>query len=92
MFNLKNRLWDAFLKLVLFSAGLHVVLLVVYSILHLNFLPLNYFNILDIDLFFPGIINGALSNILSVICIVAIYLLIYFNLTDKSVEKVRRKD
>ncbi|MGV8141814.1 MAG: hypothetical protein ACP5NW_05220 [Candidatus Woesearchaeota archaeon] len=92
MIKLKNRFLDAFLKLVLFSAGTHIVLIVIYSIIHLDFLPFNYFNIIDLDLFFPGIGNSALSNILSIACMIIIYLMIYFNLTGKTKIGTKIKD
>jgi len=74
----KNKYIDALKKLILFSAISHIILLILYSIINLTIIPLNYFNILDLDLFFPNIINGHLSQILSLIIIAIIYWIIYF--------------
>jgi hypothetical protein len=74
----KNKYIDALKKLILFSAISHIILLILYSIINLTIIPLNYFNILDLDLFFPNIINGHLSQILSLIIIAIIYWTIYF--------------
>ena len=73
----KNKYLDALKNLVLFSALTHLSLLIIYSIVKLDVMPLNYFNILDLDLFFPSIIDGTLSQILSVVVMVAIYLFFY---------------
>jgi len=74
----KNKYIDAFKKLILFSAISHIILLILYSIINRTIIPLNYFNILDLDLFFPNIINGHFSQIFSVITVAIIYWIIYF--------------
>ena len=73
----KNRYLDALLKFILLTAIMHVVLLIIFSIVTLNVVPLNYFNILDLDSFFPNVIEGTLSQVLSVVVMVALYLAIF---------------
>lgn len=77
----KHRLIDALKKLILFTAIIHLILLVFYSIIKYKIIYLNYFNILDLDLLFPKIINGFLSQIFSILIILIIYLIIFFKFT-----------
>ena len=79
----ENRYIDALIKLILFSAVFHIILIIIYSIVNLDITHLNYFNILDIDLFFPGIIDGPLSQVFSILMIAIIYLIIYSVFTKK---------
>jgi len=67
------RYLDALLKLILFSALVHIVILVIHAVRERDFSVMNYFNILDLDFFFPGIEEGVLSNVLSVVVMVVIY-------------------
>lgn len=79
----KNRYLDAFLKFLLLSAIIHPSLLLISFSTNLNVSLLNYFDIIGLNLFFPGIIEGYLSQILSVIIMIAIYLIIYLHFTKK---------
>jgi len=79
----RDRAVDALKKLILFSAILHLFLLLIYSIGTLKFEYLNYFKILEIELFFPINIHGFYSQALSVATMVLIYLLMYFKFTKK---------
>ncbi|MBS3092154.1 hypothetical protein J4466_01915 [Candidatus Pacearchaeota archaeon] len=72
----KNKYFDALLKLMLFSAIIHVSLLIIYSIFSQNIFILNYFNILDFDLIFQSIAEGATNFLLSVAVVVIIYIVI----------------
>jgi len=74
----KNIYLDTLIKLILFSAIFHIFLLIIYSIIKLNITYLNYFKILDIDLFFPNIVTGSLSQIISISIIIIMYVVIYF--------------
>jgi polyferredoxin len=74
----KNKYLSALKNLILFSASIHILLLIIYSVIKLDITHLNYFNILDFDLFFPNIIHGSFSQILSIIVISVIYFIIYF--------------
>ena len=42
----KNRYFDALLKLMLFSAIIHMGILILYSVINLNIEKLNFFDIL----------------------------------------------
>ena len=74
----KNKYFVALKNLILYSAIIHLILLIIYSIIKWDIVYLNYFNILDFDLFLPNIIHGYLSQILSIIVLVIVYLVIYF--------------
>ena len=54
----KNKYLSALKNLILFSASIHILLLIIYSVIKLDITHLNYFNILDFDLFFPNIISN----------------------------------
>ncbi len=74
----KNKYINALKGLMLFSAILHMFLLIVYSIINLNMIELNFFSIVNLDLFFPNIINGSFSQIFSIITMLVIYCTFYF--------------
>ena len=80
----KNRCIDALLKFILFSAFVHIFLIIVFFVTNLDITLLNYFNILDIDLFFPNIASGFLSQILSILVMIFIYILIFLFFTKDS--------
>jgi len=79
----KNRYLDAFLKLVLATAIAHMLILFIAAIINADITYLNYFNILDVDLFFPGAEAGMLSHVLSVAAMVVIYSIIYLYFTSR---------
>jgi|GEM_PF-751963 hypothetical protein len=83
-FIMNNRYIKALTGLVLLSASIHIVILVIYSIINLDIRYLNYFNIIDVDLFLPEIADGPLSQILSIITIVVVFIVIYAGLTKKN--------
>lgn len=85
----RNRYLDALLKLVLFSAITHIIILVYKSVSTLDPVIMNYFNILDLELFFQGIENGALSQVLSAVVMLGIYVTIFFLFTRKGDTKER---
>lgn len=60
----------------LFSAIVHMVILFFLAIKTLNIYVLNYFNILDIDLFYPNFLNSNLGNFISVVFMIFIYVII----------------
>ena len=82
-----NRYLDALLKLVLFSAIFHMMLLIIYSLLHADGSLLNYFSIVDITLYIPSIPHEGLMNLSSLATVIGLYILIYFFLTHKNPDK-----
>lgn len=80
----KNRYLDAFLKFVLLTAIIHMFLLFAAAAINADIVYLNYFNILDMDLFFPGVEYGLLSQVLSVAAMVVLYAIIYLYFTGKT--------
>jgi len=72
----KNKYINTLFLLMLFSAIVHMVILFFKAIKSLDIYVLNYFNILDIDLFYPNIFNSLLGNVFSLIFMVAIYFII----------------
>ena len=79
----KNRYFDALLKLMLFSAIVHVGLLIVYSIFSKDLFILNYFNILDFDLVYSRIATGVTNFIISGVVVIVIYIIILRFFTKK---------
>lgn len=84
MIKFKNRYFEALIKLILFSAIFHLVLLFIYSLIKLNFSYLNYFRIIDVSLIFPSITEGPFSLVFSFITALVIYLIILFKFTRKT--------
>lgn len=80
---MNNRYIKALTGLVLLSASIHIVILVIYSITNWDIRYLNYFNIIDVDLFIPEVVDGLLSQILSMVTIVVIFIVIYAGLKKK---------
>lgn len=60
-----RRFMMAVKKTVLTSVAIHLTLIVVYAVQTGNFKILNLFNILELDLYFPVLIQGAVSDILA---------------------------
>lgn len=77
----KDRRFDALKKTILFSAAIHLILLLIYSIIKRDFIYVNYFNMLDLELLFPDIIKGTLSQIFSAMIMATIYFVMYFFFT-----------
>ncbi|KAF0134252.1 MAG: hypothetical protein FD145_764 [Candidatus Saganbacteria bacterium] len=71
-----KRYIDALKRFILFSAITHIILLIIKFIATRNLNIINYFNILDIDLFIPGVVQSQMSQVLSPIVMVGIYLVI----------------
>jgi len=80
----KNRYFDALLKLLLFSAAVHMVILIGYAFITGNFGVLNFFNILDIEFIIPEIIEGTAMNVVAFIAAVSAYIAILFFYTKKT--------
>ncbi len=78
-----NRFLDAFLKLMLFSAVLHIATLIIVSIKKADAAPLNFFSIVGVDQFIPGIDKGLSSQITSLSLIIILYGMIYLLYTKK---------
>ena len=72
----KNRYLDAAIKFVLFSATVHLILITIYVITHIGVVSLNYFDILDVDLFIPALKNGLASQLISLVFAILFYTLI----------------
>ena len=84
MFN--NRFIDAIAKTMLFSAAVHMLILF-YKTIHTGDINiLNLFNILDLQLFFPGIDKGQTNLFWSGVLFFAIYfsMLFFFNQKKKN--------
>lgn len=79
-----NKYITALKNVMLFSAIFHMIMIAIYSIVKLNTVKFNLFDILDLDLFFPNIIKGNLSQIFSIIAFVIIYCIFYFIKKEKS--------
>ena len=74
----RNKYVIALENVMLFSAIVHMIMITIYSIVKLNTVKFNFFDILDLDLFFPNIIKGNLSQVFSIIAFVIVYCIFYF--------------
>ena len=59
-----NKYIDALLKTMLFSASIHMIILIVQAIRTGDIMIINYFNILDLEIYYPHILKY-LKHILS---------------------------
>jgi hypothetical protein len=79
-----NIKWvSALKKIMLFSAVVHMIMIGIYSFAKLNTVKFNFFDILDLDLFFPQMIHGNISQISSVATFCTLYVLIVLGITFK---------
>ncbi len=75
-----NKYVNALLVLMLFSAIVHMIILFVVAIASRDMYVLNYFNILDVDLFHASIFSSGAGNLFALVAVVGIYLgLLKFN-------------
>jgi len=72
----KNKYLNALFILMFFSAIIHMAILFYFAIALNNLYILNYFNILDVDLFSPNILNNLAGNIISFIFAIILYYII----------------
>lgn len=72
----KNKYINALFVLMFFSAAVHMLVLSCLAVASGSLYALNYFNILDLDLFYPDIFNSFYGNIFSIVFVVAVYLII----------------
>lgn len=70
----KNKYIDAITKTMLFSAAVHMLILFYKTLQTGSIDILNLFNILDLELFFPGIDRGQTNFIWSSVFFLIIYL------------------
>ena len=63
----------------LFSAIAHMLIVFYSALFSGDLYVVNYFNILDLDLFYPNIFNNFGGNIFSIFFAVVIYLIILKN-------------
>ncbi len=73
---LKNKYVLALLIFVMFSAGVHMLSVFIYTLKTLDFEKINYFKILQMDLLFPALKNGPVSYIISLAIAIFGYLTI----------------
>ena len=79
----KNRYVDALWKFLLVSAFLHLVFIIAFFLVGRDIIAFNYFHIIGAYLIFPGIIKGFLSQILSLVFVIVLYISIFLFYTDK---------
>lgn len=80
----RKSLWKAFKWLVLLSACTHLVLLFISFLQTQDITLINYFNIIDLDLFIPNIENGIVSQIFSLWIIILLYYILYWYYHDSN--------
>lgn len=87
----KNRILDALLKTVLFSAFSHLGILAYDAVKNMDLQRWNIFGILELDLIWPALTKGPVAMVISQVFIIAVYA-IFFALSrqreDLAVAKV----
>lgn len=74
---MKNRFLDVLIKFILFSAVLHITLLLIFFVISHDLTVVNYYQIIGLNLFFPQIGQGAVSQVLSILTMILFYGLIF---------------
>lgn len=75
---MKRRLLDSLIKLMLISATIHMALLFLFTIATGRIETLNYFQIIGLGLYFPGLTAGPIMLLASVLTATIIYLAIFY--------------
>lgn len=78
----KKKLIDALKNMVLFSALFHMTLLIIYAIATGNINVLNYFDVLDLEFYWPPIVGGWESNIASLFAAILVTVFFYIRSKD----------
>ncbi len=72
-----SRIFRAAIRMVLLSAVLHIVLLLVVAVLRRDITILNYFDIIDVDLFMPSLAGSMPVTVISFVFLIAMYIVIF---------------
>jgi len=72
---------------IFYSALMHLVILILISIRENNLLVLNYFNILDIDYFFPQILDFTFSTLSSFALFIGLFVVLLYKNKTKGEDK-----
>jgi len=75
-----NIFVKSFLRFVLLTALVHIGVLVIKTVKEGDIKLLNYFSILDLNSFFPKIINGWWSDVISLVIMLLIFF-VFFTIT-----------
>lgn len=78
-----NPFLDALFKTMLLSASIHMLILFFFAAKAHQYELLNYFNILDLDFFFPNIAKGYVSMLLATLTVVVVYLYFFVRRNKK---------
>ena len=79
--NFLKKVGKSFLGLFLFSAIVHIIILIASVAKNGDIKHLNYFRIIGLEEFWPKITDGRISDLISaliMLAVVTIFLLIYF--------------
>ena len=68
---------QAFMKLMLVSAIVHLVVLAFYYMKTQDAVPLNFFSIVGLDLFFPALVTSEYAGVFSIVATVGIYVVLF---------------
>jgi hypothetical protein len=75
----KNSYLDALFKLMLFSAIIHILIIIFYSISNLNIAKLNFLDMIGVSLLFPFIENYVFFIIIGTGIMVLLYILFFLD-------------
>ena len=79
-----NKYINAALLLMLFSAAVHMLVLFFIVLKSGDFYILNYFNIIDLDIFWPSLFKDSLViNVVANVIVIGVYLAILWLNQDK---------
>jgi len=74
----KRKVLETIKNFLVLSAITHILIVFIYSVIIADFSLFNFFKFLGLDLFFPRIVTGTLSHIVSFLIVIDSLLSIHF--------------
>jgi hypothetical protein len=82
----KKRFVTSFTNAILFFALTHIGILFILAVVKQDLIYLNFFNIMDISRFFPGIDQGMVSFVVSGILMALVFSISYLLTKNKKIK------
>lgn len=79
----QNRFIQAFVYLMVISAGLHICIAFLHFVISSDISAFNFFRIIELDIFYPQFVSSIQGNYLAALSALVVYLLALVFLTKK---------
>lgn len=74
----ENRIIDTWMKGSLVFVSVHLIILAVMAFQQRSLVPFNVFFILDLHLYFPQLLDSALSTVFSALIVISVFGFFYY--------------